>query len=126
ESYIKRVQEGFRRAFQEPGGNAVNFFSNKDYNPAGKTGTAENVVYDNGQRIIKENLALVGYAPFDEPEVAFATIIPRLGSIQGQYPINNKIGERILDTYFELKEKRDKEADDAAKNDDDSKENTDD
>ncbi|HLR08021.1 MAG TPA: penicillin-binding protein 2 [Bacillota bacterium] len=122
EKYIERVQEGFRRAFQESGGTASQYFSNKDYKPAGKTGTAENVLFDDSKEINTENLSLVGYAPFDEPEVAFATIIPQLGNIQDQYPINNKIGERILDAYFELKEKRDKKAADENKNDEENKE----
>src|SRR5699024_12452283 len=41
ESNIKRVQEGFRGAFQSPGGTASSYFSGKSYNPAGKTGTAQ-------------------------------------------------------------------------------------
>src|SRR5699024_1845362 len=81
-----------------------------------------NVLFDDSKEINTENLSLVGYAPFDEPEVAFATIIPQLGNIQDQYPINNKIGERILDAYFELKEKRDKKAADENKNDEENKE----
>src|SRR5699024_7327656 len=112
DNYIKRVQEGFRRAFQEPQGTAYNYFKDKDYNPAGKTGTAETEVYDDGKKYATENLALVGYAPFDEPEIAFAVIIPHLGSLssgQSQRPINHNIGEGILDTYFDLKEERDKE-----------------
>lgn len=103
--YIERVQEGFRRAFQSPGGTAYSFFSNKDYNPAGKTGTAQNEIWENGVKIDTQNLTLVGYAPFDDPEVAFAIVVPHLGNVTGQHPISNRIGERILDTYFELKEK---------------------
>lgn len=102
---IERVQEGFRRAFQSPGGTASSFFSNKDYNPAGKTGTAENEIWENGVKIDTQNLTLVGYAPFDDPEVAFAIVVPHLGNVTGQHPISNRIGERILDAYFELKEK---------------------
>lgn len=109
---LGRVQEGFRRVFQA-NGTGVSHWKNKNYNPAGKTGTAENEVYEeqNG-RIVKidtENLALVGYAPFDEPEVAFAVIVPNLGKVQGQHPINHTIGTRILDTYFQLKEERDQD-----------------
>ena len=106
-SYIKRVQEGFRQALQSPGGTGYSYFANKDYKPAGKTGTAENEVFVNGNKIYTENLSLIGYAPYDEPEIAFAVIVPYLGSVRGQHPIQHKIGEGILDTYFELKKERD-------------------
>lgn len=100
---ISRVQEGLRRVFQGSRGTGVSHWRGKPYNPAGKTGTAENEVYIDGRKIDTENLALVGYAPFDEPEVAFAVIIPNLGKIRGQYPINHRIATRVLDTYFEFK-----------------------
>lgn len=97
QSQIKRVQEGFRRVYQEPGGTAYREFGDKSYNPAGKTGTAENEINGN----YTENLTLIGYAPFDHPEVAFAIVVPHTG--KGEH-VNNKIGERIMDAYFELKE----------------------
>src|SRR5699024_41531 len=104
-SQIERVQEGFRQAYQEPSGTAYSYFTGKDYKPAGKTGTAESVYVEDGTVAETENRSLIGYAPHDEPEVAFAVIVPYLSS--GDYAINNYIGEGILDAYFELKEKRD-------------------
>ncbi|MGM8214120.1 peptidoglycan D,D-transpeptidase FtsI family protein [Bacillaceae bacterium W0354] len=109
EHFIKRVQEGFRQAYQERGGTAVGVFGDKvsTYNPAGKTGTAEERVKgEDGKYYDVYNLTLVGYAPFDNPEVAFAVIVPYTGDVTGQYNINLYIGERILDEYFKLKEKR--------------------
>ncbi|WP_342748202.1 penicillin-binding protein 2 [Virgibacillus ndiopensis] len=106
QSYIERVQEGFRRAFQEPGGTAYSWFSDKDYNPAGKTGTAEN----SAEGDYTENLTLVGYAPFDKPEIAFSVIVPNTGGSKYGHP-NDDIGERILDAYFDLKEERAKSSD---------------
>ncbi|WP_042223446.1 peptidoglycan D,D-transpeptidase FtsI family protein [Oceanobacillus manasiensis] len=103
---IARVQEGFRQAFQEQRGTGTSHFGDKDYNPAGKTGTAEDEVYENGVKTDVENLSLVGYAPFDDPEVAFAVIAPKTGIVKNQYSINKEIGSRILDTYFDLKEER--------------------
>lgn len=113
-SYIERVQRGFWQVFNEPGGTGYSHWAGKSYRAAGKTGTAENEVYEerNGQyvRVAKtENLALVGYAPYDDPEVAFAVIIPNLGSIRGQYPINHTIGKGLLDTYFAMKENKEAE-----------------
>lgn len=112
-SYIERVQTGFWKAFNEAGGTGYSNWAGKSYRPAGKTGTAENEVFEKQpdgkfKKVADtENLALVGYAPFDEPEVAFAVIVPNLGKVRGQYSINHEIGKGLLDTYFELKEKRD-------------------
>ncbi|RLL48070.1 penicillin-binding protein 2 [Oceanobacillus piezotolerans] len=107
--HIDRIQEGFRRVFQEQGGTARSTFAGKPYNPAGKTGTAESRVYKNvnGEIVGYDtiNLNLVGYAPFDNPEVAFAVIVPGLSRGHSNYP-NYTIGEKILDTYFEMKKER--------------------
>lgn len=110
QDYIKRVQEGFREVYQEPGGTAYTQFGGKDYNPAGKTGTAENEVYKDGNVYHTENNSLVGYAPFDDPEISMAIMVPNTGIDKGDHA-NNKIGERIMDAYFDLKEERtDKDA----------------
>ncbi|WP_138415779.1 peptidoglycan D,D-transpeptidase FtsI family protein [Aquibacillus sediminis] len=108
QDYIERVQEGFRRVMQESRGTAASYFNDAPYNPAGKTGTAENGIYEDGELIEETvNLSLVGYAPFDNPEVVFAVIVPNLGEIEsGRHPVNHMIGRRILDKYFELKEER--------------------
>ncbi len=102
--FIKRIQTGFWQAYNESGGTGYHYWANKKYNPAGKTGTAESKVKnENGQIENTLNLALVGYAPFDDPEIAFAVIAPNLGDIRGQHPIQHMIGTRILDLYFEDK-----------------------
>jgi penicillin-binding protein A len=111
--HIDRVQEGFRRVFQEPNGTAYSYFAGKSDNAAGKTGTAQSDLYKDGTLYTTENRSLVGYAPFDNPEIAFAIIVPNLGpNVSGQHPINNLIGERILDTYFEMKKNEGKQQDD--------------
>jgi len=103
---LKRVQEGFRKAFNEAGGTGHAYWADAKYKPAGKTGTAENAVYgtrDDGTSYIKgetENLALIGYAPYDDPEIAFAVIVPNL-SKSGGNAINHKIGRGLMDAYFE-------------------------
>ncbi|WP_368483267.1 peptidoglycan D,D-transpeptidase FtsI family protein [Oceanobacillus sojae] len=106
---ISRVQEGFRRVFQESGGTGNSYFKNKSYNPAGKTGTAQTSVFENGQKIDLNNLTMVGYAPFDDPEVAFAVVVPSVGISKGN-GVNGKIASRILDAYFDIKEDHDEEA----------------
>lgn len=105
EEYIQRVQEGFRRVMQEPGGTAYAYFGNSPHLPAGKTGTAQAIHSEviNGNKVYHQtyNLTLVGYAPFDNPEVAFAIVVPYLDT--DQHPVNKYIGQKILDKYFELK-----------------------
>ncbi|MEC5425669.1 penicillin-binding protein 2 [Virgibacillus sp. C22-A2] len=107
-SEISRVQEGFRQVFQESGGTGYNYFGTpeyRDYKAAGKTGTAENSI----DGVNTENLSLVGYAPYDEPEIAFAITIPHLGIVNDRHPINHRIGQRILEAYFEVKKEQDEE-----------------
>lgn len=100
---IKRVQTGFWLAFQETGGTAASTFKGLDYNPAGKTGTAERKAYEKGVEYNIENQNLVGYAPYDDPEVAFAIIVPGLSSsAKNQHPASREIGKQILDAYFEM------------------------
>lgn len=117
QSQIDRVQEGFRQAFQSQSGTGYQYYMGADYSPAGKTGTAESVYVDDGTVYETENRSLVGYAPHDEPEVAFAVIVPYLGKVSSQHPINHNIGRGILDTYFDLKKERD-QGEEEQKNDD--------
>lgn len=108
EDYIKRVQQGFWQVYQEPLGTASGTFKGLSYKPAGKTGTAENEYWEAETETLHktENFTLVGYAPFDDPEVAFAVVIPNLGAkVSNQHPISRLIGKRVLDAYFEMYEK---------------------
>ncbi|MFD2446072.1 peptidoglycan D,D-transpeptidase FtsI family protein [Bacillus sp. CGMCC 1.16607] len=115
QEWIERVQEGFRRVMQMPGGTAYGAFSSATYHPAGKTGTAQ-AQYD-GPEMAKfkargqkppevMNLSLVGYAPHDNPEVAMAVLVPWAYNAKEGHHANNDIGRRVLDTYFNLKKKR--------------------
>lgn len=106
DSYIALVQEGFKRVVSE--GTASTHWGNNQYKVAAKTGTAQNEFFADGNIQSTYNLSLVGYAPYDEPEVAFAIIIPRTGTGNDQNGIHHEIGNRIIEKYFELKEKRDK------------------
>lgn len=101
DNYIKRVQEGFRLVVHGDRGTA-RALAIKPYNLAAKTGTAQ-VSYrgEDGN-----NQIFVGYAPYDNPEIAFAVIVPYL-------KIRNDVGrpaldisEQVLDAYFDLKENR--------------------
>ncbi|WP_456277491.1 peptidoglycan D,D-transpeptidase FtsI family protein [Bacillus sp. AK128] len=108
DDHLARVQDGFRRVMQESGGTATSWFGVAPYNsysPAGKTGTAQSFIFErkDGKVITHStyNLTLVGYAPYDNPEVAFSIVVPYLD--RDDNPVNKKIGQRILAKYFELK-----------------------
>ncbi|RCW65360.1 peptidoglycan D,D-transpeptidase FtsI family protein [Saliterribacillus persicus] len=103
--YIDRVQLGFERVFT--GGTARSNWSGFEYDVAGKTGTAEKPKFDeSGNQIAKtENLSLIGYSPVENPEVAFAIIVPENGT-GDQYAVHHEIGKRIISKYYELKKNR--------------------
>lgn len=112
--WIDRVQTGFKMVAQSPKGTAYTYLSGKSYSPAAKTGTAE-AFYDGPQKsnykTLQEvmNLSLVSYAPSDNPEVAMAVLVPWAynGSVDNK--ANLKIGEQVLDAYFDLKKERQKD-----------------
>ncbi|EJQ94517.1 hypothetical protein IGW_02237 [Bacillus cereus ISP3191] len=112
EEYIKQVKEGFRKVFQEGDGTGVRAFQKASYKPAGKTGTAQTVYggesdigrNEKGERRECYNLTLAGYAPYDNPEVAFSVVVPWV--MNDKSGINSDIGKEVLDAYFELKNKR--------------------
>ncbi|MGY1423380.1 peptidoglycan D,D-transpeptidase FtsI family protein [Bacillus cereus] len=112
EEYITRVKEGLRRVFQEGDGTGVKTFQKAPYKPAGKTGTAQTVYGgesekgrdEKGARRECYNLTLAGYAPYDNPEVAFSVVVPWIKDEKSG--INSVIGKEILDAYFNLKTQR--------------------
>ncbi|ENH97481.1 penicillin-binding protein 2b [Gracilibacillus halophilus YIM-C55.5] len=102
QEYIDRVQEGFRRVFTR--GTASGAWAGFPYEVAGKTGTAENPQYKDGKEYMTENLSLVGYTPTENPEMAFAVIVPKNGTSTSRNSINHDIGKRIVEAYYESKE----------------------
>ncbi|MFB9761823.1 peptidoglycan D,D-transpeptidase FtsI family protein [Ectobacillus funiculus] len=107
DSYLKVVQEGFRMVMQTPSGTGASLFMKAPYaayKAAGKTGTAE-TFYDGPVDSLRAtpvyNLTLIGYAPDENPEVAFSVVVPWMKNDSNA--VNKKIGSRILDAYFQLK-----------------------
>ncbi|MEH7252882.1 penicillin-binding protein 2, partial [Neobacillus niacini] len=107
--WMKQVQLGFKKVYQEQGGTAYRRFAGVSYSPAGKTGTAE-AFYDGPERAKfgKEpppvmNLSLVTYAPSTNPEVAMAVIVPWAYQGTDDNGANFLIGKRVMDTFFEMK-----------------------
>lgn len=110
EQEINRVKEGFRRVYIGAKGSAARYFRDAPYTAAGKTGTAEVKFYDpekSKSGIDTLNLVHVGFAPYENPEVAYAVVLPWATTNFNSYQsYNNMIARDVLDAYFELKEKR--------------------
>lgn len=112
DSWIKRVQTGFRMVMQ-PGGTGGATFGSANYSPAGKTGTAQSF-YDGPERAKYPknsppevmNVSLVSYAPSDNPEVAMAVIVPWVYTGPSGPSPNMTIGRQVMDAYFALKNSR--------------------
>ncbi|MEH7096818.1 peptidoglycan D,D-transpeptidase FtsI family protein [Neobacillus vireti] len=109
DAWIKRVQEGFRMVMQVGDGTATSAFRSAPYSPAGKTGTAQ-AFYDGSVKSLRGtavmNLSLVSFAPSTNPEVAIAVVVPWAYSGNSGPSINNLIGRRVMDAYFDLKKTR--------------------
>ncbi len=111
DSQIKRVQDGFIRVYHGARGTASSS-KMKQYKPAGKSGTAESryqEILPNGEKRYYDtlNFNLVGYAPYDDPEIAFAIMVPYASTdfnVTGG--ISTRIGDAVMDAYFNLKKER--------------------
>lgn len=103
---IKQVQNGFRDVVTQTRGTG-NALNNQGYSIAAKTGTAQVriAVGEPGNKRIVEgnNQTLVGYAPFDDPEIAFAIVVPdvKLKERGGRNGIATNIANDVLKWYFE-------------------------
>ncbi|WP_377888620.1 peptidoglycan D,D-transpeptidase FtsI family protein [Alkalihalobacillus sp. R86527] len=95
-SDIDRVRNGLWRVTNGSRGTAEDEFIGADYSHAGKTGTAQ--VKDD-----RYNLSFVGFAPYDNPEIAISVIVPNMND-DGNH-VNQRIGRQLLDAYFDLKDK---------------------
>ncbi|WP_342511341.1 penicillin-binding protein 2 [Sporosarcina sp. FSL K6-1522] len=107
---INQVKRGMKYVYYGKNGTARNLLAGAKYDAGGKTGTAQADYYGDdksqyGKRTI--NLSHVGFAPFDNPEVAYAIVIPHISTNQRKYPpATNELTRAALDIYFDLKEKR--------------------
>ncbi|MET3699245.1 cell elongation-specific peptidoglycan D,D-transpeptidase [Bacillus oleivorans] len=104
---IDQVQFGFYQVMNHSEGTARSF-RDLPYEPAGKTGTAETYIYDPEleRAVPTTNLSLVGYAPYENPEIAIAIVVPSAYQGNAKHNMNLDIGRKVFDAYFELKESR--------------------
>lgn len=90
---LQYVREGMWQVTHEPYGTASYTFRNKSYNVAGKTGTSET-----GRG--SENYWFVGYAPYDNPKIAIAVVVPEGPLNAHSYEMAGPIAEKMLDAFF--------------------------
>ncbi|MFB7157930.1 peptidoglycan D,D-transpeptidase FtsI family protein [Lysinibacillus sp. NPDC056232] len=105
---IDHVKKGLRLVYTGTQGTARAQFANTPYTAAGKTGTAE-VVYFGPLKEYYGTQTLtfthVGFAPYENPEIAYAVVIPWATTGREHLSNNNVIARDALDKYFELKAK---------------------
>lgn len=89
---LQAVLEGMKSVTTETGGTAYGVFRDFDIEVGGKTGSAEV-----GENV---NAWFVGFAPYDEPEIAIVAMVEN-GS-HGSYTA--EIAKDIIEKYFNIKE----------------------
>lgn len=106
---IQQVKRGMYNTYYGRNGTARGLFAGASYAAAGKTGTAETFAYDENKKTVFSTLSLahVGFAPYENPEVAYAVLIPHI-STNSRPPeyANNQIAHDAVEKYFELKAKK--------------------
>lgn len=92
--WLDYVKEGMRLV-TEPGGTAGGTFVGSAVKVAAKTGTAQ-------VKLGVNNSLIIGYAPADKPEIAFAVVVPNVSANAEKIggPIAHRIARRIIDAYF--------------------------
>lgn len=109
---IEQVRKGMRRVYQGNQGTARSAFGDFKYDGAGKTGTAESQAYDPVEKRVYDTVTLshVGFAPYDNPQIAYSTMIP-WASLESVYKTNSStpLTRELVDAYFEIMEKRNSE-----------------
>lgn len=92
DSVIKRIQRGFWGVINSSNGTGHSEFSGSSVTVAGKTGTAEV-----GNGLI--NSTFVGYAPYDDPQIAISVVLPNINS-NSSYATAAEEARKVTDFYF--------------------------
>ena len=105
--YLNRVKLGFQAVMESYGTGAG--YIDYSFKPAGKTGTSQSFIDSDQDGIVdKETVTatFAGYAPYDNPTVAFTVISPDYyysdtGSTY-QTNVNKRISAQVSKKYFEI------------------------
>ncbi|MGE7919434.1 peptidoglycan D,D-transpeptidase FtsI family protein [Viridibacillus sp. NPDC093762] len=111
---INHVKEGMRRVYFGSQGSGARYFNDAKFTAAGKTGTAQAIYYGPKESAYGTNtlsITHIGFAPFENPEIAYAVVVPWVTTNADTYPaINNIIARQAVDKYFEIQKKNTKKA----------------
>lgn len=103
EQEMERARNGFNLLINGDYGAAPGIFSGTSYQAAGKTGTAQASYWGENEALrgtSVTNTTFVGFAPYDDPEIAIAVAIPYLPSTNTGRD-NLLMSRQIFDAYFE-------------------------
>lgn len=108
EEEMNRVQQGLYEVVNGDQGTTGSAFAGAEYVSAGKTGTAEASYFGEdetrrGEEVI--NKTYVGYAPYDDPEIAITVVVPYLPYGNTNYE-NTRVARQVMDAYFQVGEYR--------------------
>lgn len=107
---IERVKKGMYYTYYQPKGTAYNLFKGEEFDAAGKTGTAQAGYYEGDDRSLwgtqTVSVTHVGFAPYDNPEIAYSVIVPHVSTYNNPPHPNNDIAQAAVKEYFALKKKR--------------------
>lgn len=90
EENLDAIREGMKGVTSEAGGTAYSTFSDFDMDIAGKTGSAQTGVEGEAHGWF------VGFAPYDEPEIAVVVLVEKAGSGGN----TAEVAKKIMEEYF--------------------------
>ena len=112
----RNIHEGHRQTTRTSQGTGFGAFHDSPVRIAGKTGTAETMAQnldgtpmlnERGENIEVTNRTFLGYAPYDNPQIAVAVIVPQS---QADATLNsqlvNQIARDAVEAYFDLQIQR--------------------
>ncbi|MGL5548619.1 MAG: penicillin-binding transpeptidase domain-containing protein, partial [Culicoidibacterales bacterium] len=112
QNYFDQIKEGMRQVTSVSDGTAYSEFggSGAAYTSGGKTGTAEAYIDPDGDGQYDKkvfNITYIGFAPFDNPEIAIAVVVPSVQpaddlSVASSH-MQAQIAREVIDAYFASK-----------------------
>lgn len=101
---MDRVQQGFWQVVNSPTAYANQFYKDYPIQVAGKTGTGESIYQGAIESLQFEegnNVTFVAYAPYDDPEIAVAVVVPYISNDDNHAA---PLAREIFNAYFNLDE----------------------
>lgn len=103
EAELTQIQDGFYDVFnthdegRDMYGTGWDAYHELEPKAAGKTGTAES--FRDGDPVL--NQTYLGYAPYDNPDMAFSIIFPTMPSTVPFFPVQY-MGQDVIEKYYEI------------------------